>query len=108
LSKGAALLRFGGEFRLYRSNSAALGGENPAMSSSTSHRLRENRRYHLKQVTMIVGSNLRIRKGVGGGTSCFDPLRSAAATLPSHRLPQAGMLDRPYATVFACRKNLFA
>ena len=31
-SRGAALFRFGGEFRLYRSNSAALGGENPTLN----------------------------------------------------------------------------
>jgi hypothetical protein len=31
-SKGPALFRFGGEFRLYRSNSAALGGQNPTLN----------------------------------------------------------------------------
>jgi hypothetical protein len=31
-SKGPALLRFGGEFRLYRSNSWALGGQNPTLN----------------------------------------------------------------------------
>jgi hypothetical protein len=31
-SKGAAVIRFGGEFRLYRSNSWALGGENPSLT----------------------------------------------------------------------------
>jgi Carboxypeptidase regulatory-like domain len=31
-SKGAAVLRFGGEFRLYRSNSWALSGEDPSLT----------------------------------------------------------------------------